>query len=152
VPAPTPAPTPAPAPVVATTKIVDDKSTGFTKAKSGWQSQSDGYKGRSYWTSVQKSTAKHTATWTAQLDAAGSYTVWVQFPKKNATTRSATYTIVTSSGTVTKKVDQSKSGGKWVKLGTYAFGTTAQVKLTDKTGEGSNSGRRIAYDAVKFVP
>ena len=149
---PTAAPMPTPAPPAATTKVVDDKSAGFSKDKRGWQSQREGYKGRSFWTTVQKRTAMHVATWTATLDAAGRYAVTVQFPKRNATTRSATYAITTASGTVTRTIDQSRSGGKWVDLGSYAFGTKAVVRLTDKTGERTASGRHIVYDVVRFVP
>ena len=37
-------------------------------------------------------------------------------------------------------------------LGAHTFGSTAKVKLTDKTGERASSRRRIVFDVVKFVP
>ena len=134
------------------TKIVDDKSMAYNKAQPGWKRQKAGADGGSYWTTVQKTKAKHKATWSASLDAPGRYHVWVIFPKANATTRSARYTVLTSTGSVTRTVDQSRKGGQWVDLGTYEFGTLARVRLTDRTGERTSSGRRIVYDTVRFVP
>ena len=60
--------------------------------------------------------------------------------------------ILTATGSVTRTVDQAKKGGKWVDLGTHEFGMLAMVKLSDKTGERTSSGRRIVYDTVKLVP
>ena len=42
----------------------------------------------------------------------------------------------------------------WVSLGTYNFssGTAKRLRLTDATGESGTSLRKIAFDAVKFVP
>jgi hypothetical protein len=56
-------------------------------------------------------------------------------------------------GSVVRTVSQSLNGGKWVSLGTYTFasGTTRQVRLTDATGEATNS-KRIAFDAVRLTP
>ena len=141
-----------PTPPPATTKIVDDKAMTYNKAASGWKRQKAGAEGGSYWTTVQKTKARHKATWSASLDAPGRYHVWVIFPKTNATTRSARYTVLTATGSVTRRLDQAKMGGRWVALGTYEFGTLAEVRLTDKTGERTSSGRRIAFDTVKFVP
>ena len=154
--APAPDPAPAPAeqvpPPTAASKVVDDEAFAFNKAKPGWKTQKAGAQGGSYWTTVQKREAKHEATWTASLDAPGRYGVWVRFPEENATTRAARYRILTSGAVVVRKVDQARKGGKWVDLGTYEFGTVAQVTLTDKTGERTSAGRRVVYDVVRFVP
>jgi PKD repeat protein len=50
----------------------------------------------------------------------------------------------------TRTVNQRLRTGGWYSVGTYTFGTTASVKLNDRTGEPYLS-TMIAFDAIKFV-
>jgi len=141
-----------PSPSPPTTKVVDDKTAGFRKFQLGWKRQQAGYEQRSFWTPVRKGSVKRRATWTATLDAPGTYRVLVKFPRRNATTRAAKYKVHAADGIKTRKVSQRYKAGLWASLGTHEFDSVAKVKLTDKTGEPTRSGRRIVFDVVKFVP
>lgn len=136
----------------ATTRTVDDKQQGFTRHKSGWKKQSVGWNGRSFWTTVRRASPLRYAVWKATLTAPGRYEVYVRYPRKNATTRNANYKVFTKSKVVTRRRSQKATGARWVKLGTFDFGAVAKVKLSDKTGEKASSGRRVVFDALKFVP
>jgi hypothetical protein len=140
-----------PPPSGATRKLVDDKDPGFRRFRQGWRSQTAGYGGRSFWTKVQRSRVRRYATWTATLDTPGRYSVWAKVPWKNATTRSARYKINSADGLKSRSVNQARTRGRWVKLGTHRFGSTARVKLSDRTQEPSGS-RRVVFDVVRFVP
>ncbi len=48
--------------------------------------------------------------------------------------------------------NQKKRQGTWVTLGTHHLTTTPIVQLSDKTGEDVSLGRRLAFDAARFVP
>ena len=136
-------------------RAVDDKSSGFSKTRTGWQVQSTGWKKRSLSISVRRDSSYRWGTWSTQATP-GWYDVYVRFPRRNATTRHATYRILTADGTRKKQVDQhwwsTNHPGTWIRLGTYRFDETAAVRLSDRTGERRASGRRVVFDAVKFVP
>ena len=136
----------------ATTKMVDDKHQGFTRYKTGWKGQSVGWNGRSFWTTVRRASPYRYAVWRATLTLPGPYEVYVRYPKRNATTLKASYKVFTKSGIVTRSRAQKTTGARWVKLGTFDFGSVARVKLSDRTGERASSGRRVVFDVVKFVP
>jgi len=61
----------------------------------------------------------------------------------------ASYVIHYSGGSASRTVDQDKSSGQWVRLGTFAFaaGTGGYVDLTRDTANGTST----CADAVKFV-
>ena len=86
------------------------------------------------------------------LAGPGSYKVVVKVPPRNATTRRATYRLLTADGWVIRTLDQDARRGKWASLGTFPLSTSAVVKLTDRTGERAASGRMVGFDALKFVP
>jgi hypothetical protein len=73
-------------------------------------------------------------------------------PRARALTRSAVYRIVTADGPVRRRLDQAGARGRWTRLGTFALATGVEVRLSDRTGERPILGRRVAYDAVRFVP
>ena len=75
---------------------------------------------------------------------------WI--PASHATTRSATYRIRTADGVVRRSVDQRRNRGRWLSLGVHELTTQAVVRLSDLTGERRSSGRRVVFDAVRFVP
>lgn len=145
----TPPPSPDPATGV---KLIDDKHAGFTTFRPGWNRQRVGHAKRSLWTVVRKSNVKRYAVWQTTLDAPGTYKVMVKFPKRKATTRKATYKVISAEGVKTVTRNQKKKAGRWVWLGAFEFDATAKVKLRDRTGERTASGRTIVFDVVKFVP
>ena len=94
---------------------------------------------------------KRFALWRPQLDAPGQYRILAKVPAK-ASTRRAVYQVRTTSGWVKRVRNQLKNRGKWVNLGVHTLAARPVVRLTDRTGEAGRSGRRVAFDAVKFVP
>jgi uncharacterized protein YkwD len=142
----------APGVVLPQTVIVDDRNPGFRKYGTGWRGQPVGHLVRSYWTPVRATGTRQSATWTAALCAPGRYAVWVRLPVQHATTRSAVYQVTTADGTKTRTISQLARAGRWTLLGTYTFGSSARVRVTDLTGESASSGRTLAVDAIKFVP
>jgi hypothetical protein len=110
-----------------------------------------GYLGHHYWTPTRGGSTRRSATWSPTLEP-GRYRVLVKVPKARALTRSAVYRVRTVDGSVRRRVDQARARGRWATLGTYTFSVDAQVRLSDRTGERTALGRRVAYDAVRFVP
>jgi outer membrane biosynthesis protein TonB len=96
--------------------------------------------------------AKRIATWRPTLTAPGDYRIALRIPSRDATTRKAVYRIKTVDGWVKHRLDQSIAQGKWVDVGTFRLTTTPAVKLTDRTGERASLGRRVGFDAIRFVP
>ena len=146
---PTPAPDPAP---VAVTVVVDDLSPQFVKRAGGWRQANSGYLKHNYWVPARAGKAKRIATWRPTLTAPGDYRIAVRIPSRDATTRKAVYRIKTVDGWVKHRLDQSIAQGKWVDVGTFRLTTTPAVKLTDRTGERASLGRRVGFDAIRFVP
>lgn len=136
--------------------IVDDGDPGFVRggSVSGWQTSTDGYNGRAFWTWNNDRTKPgyNWANWYPNLNA-GRYEVYVYVPDTYSTTGNARYWISHFDGFTVKPIDQSASGGQWVPLGTYRFrGTSSDyVSVADVTFEPDHS-RLIAIDAVRFEP
>ncbi|MFC1431414.1 Tat pathway signal protein [Streptacidiphilus sp. N1-3] len=79
--------------------------------------------------------------------------VFVHIPDTGGQTTEATYTIVTSAGSVDKTISQgANESNKWVSLGAYRFKNQApEVKLSNANTIGTGVDD-IAWDAVAFVP
>jgi len=131
--------------------ILDNKDTaaysqtGTVKESSA----SNEYLGSSYYLD----TTGQWARWTTPANlASGNYAVWVWWTIAGTRDNAAKYEIfdgATLKGTVTKNQTVSADAGKWILLGTYAFGgaNPGSVKLTR-----SANGSSTSADAVKFVP
>jgi len=131
--------------------IVDNTGAGFSKTGTWSESAAvDEYAG----SSVTASAIGATATWRPTL-AAGTYDVyaWWSAKKSDGTfydrDSQASYVVHYSGGTASRTVDQDKSSGQWVRLGTFAFaaGTSGYVDLVRDTANGTST----CADAVKFV-
>lgn len=87
------------------------------------------------------------AVWKVRVEFAAEYDVYVQWPV-GAFTTNAHFKVV--SGVEEKAMDanQSKDGGKWIKIGTFDFkpsGPSQQIELT------CSDGKPLVADAVKLV-
>ncbi len=138
----------APEPV---TVYVDDLDPGFRRYGSGWRQATSGYADHHFWAPTRVGTRERYAVWRPELPA-GRYQVLAHIPRQDAATRSATYKIRTPDGWVRRTRDQQKGAGRWVGLGVHQLTPTSVVQLIDKTGESGSLGRRVAFDAVRFVP
>ena len=131
---------------------VDDLGSGFTKVGAGWRQGDTGYAGHHFHAPVRKTTRTRYASWKPALPVAGTYVVQAWIPGQHASSRKAAYKVKTATGWVTRVRSQYKRRGSWVSLGTHRLTTAPIVQLADKTGEGDGSGRKLAFDAVRFIP
>lgn len=130
-------------------QIVDNSSTRFS-ASSNWGTSS--YSSQRYGTDYRYTTplAVSDAAWYKfNVPATANYEVYVWYPANSGYNNATPYVIVTSSGNVTKYVDQRVNGGMWISLGIYSIsgGDANKVGVSRWT---SGSGYVIA-DAVKLV-
>ena len=78
-------------------------------------------------------TGSCTATWTPDIDLAGSYKVYAWWAAGTNRATNAKYTIHYDGGSTTVQVNQQINGGQWNLLGTFPFlaGTSGSVVLSD---------------------
>lgn len=138
--------------------IVDDLGAGFERfgPSQYWWQASIGYLSHMYWTYVNGGTVSNYSRWTPNLSAGGSgnYAVYVFIPRNYATSQQAKYRVRHNGvDHYSAPVNQNAYYDQWVSIGTYSFSATGgeYVELTDATGESYSSGRKIGFDAVKFV-
>jgi len=128
--------------------IVDNRDRGFSSTGSWSESGAhDEYAG----SSLYSYTSSNSATWTPALTIAGTYEVFVWYTGSAAYDRdmNAVYTIVDTSGSDTRAINQDQGSGNWVSLGVYTFnaGTAGSVTLQRDT----NAVGTTSADAMKFV-
>ncbi len=157
-PASTSDPDTTPSPPVTESITVDDGDGGFILygPTEYWHRVTSGshyYGGDMYWTYVNGNLVCNGARWRPVLPEAGNYAVQAYIDWDNATTASALYRIVFSSGTDTVTINQNDYADTWVDIGTYPFdpGSEGYVELTDATGEDPNSLLKIGVDAVRWI-
>jgi len=139
----------------ATTVIVDDLDSGFTKygTASYWHEATVGYKGHMFWTWNGVSVIDNYARWQPSLSGAGTYAVSVFIPSDKANTANANYKILHNGVTDTHPVNQSPYADVWVGLGDWYFSSAGgeYVQLADATGEALAS-KWVGFDAVSLTP
>ena len=87
------------------------------------------------------------ATYTFQTSRSGDQDVYIWYTYWADRYTNVPVKIYTSSGVITKTVNQKQNAGKWYFLGTYNFSGQAKVVIESKTSSASTCA-----DAVKFVP
>ncbi len=135
--------------------VVDDGDLGFTWA--GFDEWGFGFGGLLnnlyLFTGNSEFAMRMWGRWNPTLPQTGNYDVYVWIPAHSNGTTNARYRVF-HAGILSPviSVDQSRTGGSWVLLGTFNFyaGISHYVYLNDLTFEPSNS-RMVLYDAVKFV-
>jgi hypothetical protein len=137
--------------VVPATVIVDDLSDGFRPVGSGWRASAGGYVDHHYWLRAKR-TLGRIGVWNATLEEPGLYRVLAKLPRWHASTRGAIYKVKTADGWARRIRNQSKHRGDWVSLGKHVFSTEAEVRLGDQTLDPRGARRKVAFDALKFVP
>jgi hypothetical protein len=134
------------------TVYVDDLDPEFRRSGTGWLEGTTGQGGHHYWAPTRRDSKKRYGAWRPLLEGPGYYDVLVFIPREHATTRKATYKVKTSDGWATRIRNQKKRQGSWVSLGIHRLTATPIVQLADRTGEAGSLGRRLAFDAARFVP
>jgi len=145
-------PPPAPPEEPAGSITVDNQDGGFSTSGGPWYEFSCGRGNHAFWTysTPKQADSTNLARWSASL-AAGSYEVSVYVPhcrngKKD--TASAHYEVSHAGGSTTVVVSQAANAGSWVSLGTFEFGKSGSVSLTDLTDD---SLRSVWFDAVRWT-
>ena len=129
--------------------IIIDNTSGSFSCSANWStgtSSTDKY-GTSY---RFRSTAavSDAASFTPNITASGSWTVYAWWPQGTNRSPSAPYLVTNTGGTTTVSVNQQANGGKWNSLGAFNLGTGTgyPTKLSCWTG----SGYVVVADAVKW--
>jgi hypothetical protein len=141
--------------------IVDDAGPGFAKfGPAAYWYQASGtsfnfYGGSTTWTTNVVTDAVNYARWSLPVSATlpMTYDVYAFIPRYHSSTTNARYQVVRGGITDTRAISQNLYYAEWVSLGSHVFEASGPnlVELTDSTGEVLN-GRRIAFDAIAFVP
>jgi RHS repeat-associated protein len=87
-------------------------------------------------------------TWNLTIPQDGTYQVFVRYPQVSGAATAASYTVGFHGGSTAVAVDQSKNGGTWVSLGSFAF---TQADTGQKVTLAQNGTGTVAADAVKVV-
>jgi hypothetical protein len=125
----------------------DDGSPDYTETGSWVTSSSSGYDGGTYkWASAGLSTS---ATWTADIPAAGDWTIEVIYRAGANRTTSTSYTVQTSSGSQSTTINQTLNDLQWVSLGTYSL--SAGDSTVSLNSASSSGGSVVIADAVRFT-
>ncbi len=136
-------------PPAAGTDVIVDNDHGSPHFSMAGTWYSNGYRGY-YGKSLRYATAgaAATATWTANLAAAGDYEVSVIYRAAPDRATSAKFTVQTANGPQIVFVDQTRNNLEWVSLGTFRFNAGAATVSLDAAG--SSGGTRVIADAARF--
>lgn len=134
--------------------LVEDGAEGYsTPTNTNWYDASCGVRGRSVWTyaASNEEERENIARWTPKLSGAGLFEAFAYIPSCGPKATTAARYRITHEGAVTEvMIDQRKSAGKWISLGTYRMNPgAAWIELDDLTGEDDVA---VRFDATKFVP
>jgi len=122
--------------------IVDDMSPGILISGSPTVSIKGGWRGHFY--SAPSASSGITGTWSAALPTPGDWAVSAFVPYATGGAAGARMVIHASNGDFPVTLDESATGGRFVELGTYRFGTAATVTLASGAAAG------VRWDALRF--
>jgi hypothetical protein len=110
-------------------------STGSTEASGGNYAVANG------------GTGSATATYALNVPEAGRYEVCVWYPQGTNRATDAPFTVNSTAGATTVRVNQQLTGGRWVRLGDFDFAAGAgSVVLSNQV---ANTAQVVIADAVK---
>ncbi len=90
-------------------------------------------------------------SWTPDFPKGGNYAVYVSYQTTSSSTSNARYEVRHSGGTSTFSVNQKMGGSTWIYLGTFKFDLGSEAgQGVYLSNNGSNSGKYVTADAVKF--
>ena len=143
----TPNPTPSP------NEIIVDNGTANFSTGGAWttSASSSGYYGSNYLHdgSAAVDTGKW-AKWKPTFPATASYTVYARWAAASNRPSSVRYRVYHQGAVTDVFRNQQTSGGTWVSLGTYTFGSGNSESNRVTIDAGSAAGYVVA-DAVRFV-
>lgn len=131
-------------------QTVDNTTTGRFSASSNWAVSS--YSSQRYGTNYRYANpvaASDAAWFKFNIPASARYEVYVWHPANSGYNSSTPFVLATSSGNVTRYVDQRVNGGMWRSLGIYSF-NRGDYNAVGVSRWSSAAGYVIA-DAVRLV-
>jgi hypothetical protein len=140
-------PDPVPVPVV-----VDNADGGSgVQLEGSWatSSASTGFWAANYLHNGNTGKGTKSASFVPSIAAAGNYDVSMWYPSGTNRATNVPVDIVHAGGTTTRVINQRLTGGQWVSLGTYAFGSGTAGRVRIRT-TGVNGF--VVADAVQWVP
>ncbi|MBA4861320.1 DNRLRE domain-containing protein [Streptomyces sp. PSKA54] len=127
--------------------VVDSSDFNNTAIQGNWtRSQAEKQYGYDTY-SHPAGTGADKFVWQLNIPQNGTYEVFVRYPNMTGAATDAKFTVDHDGGSVTKTVDQTKSTGTWVSLGSYAFVEDGPQKVT--LTDAANG--TVLADAVKLV-
>lgn len=135
--------------------LVDNDDATQTTVTGNWTKATKGGYGPSLLTIDAAATETAAVTFTPDIKKAGSYKLYMYYPKMQGTAAATTVTIYNGKTIETKTINEAdvlvegQTSGEWVLLGSYTL-PAGKKSYTAIQGKG-NSGKIIA-DAVLYVP
>ncbi len=134
--------------------IVDNNDAGFVFVGSNlWLDAIDGFKGSFRWTYASQSVPDVVVTWVPRFSGCGRYRVEAFIPPGVGLTKYARYFINYRQGNAGVVINQDALHGTWAMLGIFEFepGTSANIRLSNETGEDPKLLRWIGFDAIRWI-
>ena len=138
--------------------IIDDLDGCFVRSASSRWSEAFGigYDGHLYYAYITKGMPSAVGTWHLNVTKPGKYTVYAFIDSLTGTiSRQSPYIIRANGHRMSYNINQSGPTG-WYRIDDVDLveGKDQYIQLMDSTSDdlGSNSGRRVVYDAIQIVP
>jgi len=133
--------------------IIDNLDSGFSSTGSWPISGFPGaYSSNSVFSKVNEGSS---AVWTASLTP-GMHNVYAWWTAGAGRANDAKYTVTYSGDLETVVVDQKVNGGQWNLLGSYIFGNSGTVTLSDESSDPNYVpdwvSDSVCADAIRFIP
>lgn len=129
--------------------IIIDNSSGSFSASGNWSTgtmSADKYGADYRYRSTAASSDQ--ATWTPNITASGSWTVYAWWPAGGNRSPNSAYAVTNSGGTTSVYVNQQINGGVWNSLGAFSFGTGTGFPTRKSCW--ATTGYVVMADAVKW--
>lgn len=130
-------------------KIIDTEDISVTKVGSWFESANSGYYGSSRSLLITKGTGSNFIKYPLNLPSENNYDVYAWWVSASNRCTDSPFIINHKGKSDTIRVDQTKNGSSWQKLGSFTFtsDSNAYIKITDA----ASSGTYITADAIKIV-
>lgn len=130
-------------------KIIDTEEAGVLKSGNWFETANSGYYGNSKSLLIAKGTGSNYIKYNLFLPTENKYDVYAWWVSASNRCSDTPYIINHKNGVDTVKIDQTKNGSSWQKIGTYIFksDSTSFIKISDA----AKIGTYVTADAIKVI-